>query len=133
MRQEYALNPYPPTHGDVPIPPEIFMHVFLHPGDHLGSMATEMLPKKLSYPLTWCNSINDIHNVPIGWGFYIIEGFDWPLMAWSTVGLVLLVTLLTICWSTMRQDVQGGVGIGQYCLAVLAILSSVMLLCSNTL
>lgn len=126
--QEYTLNPCPPTHGDVPLPPDLFMHVFLDPGDHLGSMAAEMLPKKLRSKLFWDTSVNSVGNAPIGWGFYVIEGVDWFAMTMLVFGVVLFATILTIVWSTVRNDVQGGTGIGQYSIAVLAVLISTVVL-----
>ncbi|CAM1503272.1 Fc.00g080480.m01.CDS01 [Cosmosporella sp. VM-42] len=131
FRQEYAFSPCPPAHGDVPIPPDIFMHAFLDPMDHLGTIATVSLPKKLQCQLRWVSSIHNVHNLPIGWGCYIIEGVHWSLAASYTSIIALAVTILTVCWSATTGDVQGGTGIGQYCVAVLAVLSSAILLSSN--
>ncbi|KAI1749652.1 hypothetical protein F4782DRAFT_512657 [Xylaria castorea] len=132
-RQEYAFSPCPPALGDLPIPPALFMHAFLDPGDHMGSMAVEMLPKKLRRDLSWDDSINNSLNVPVGWGFYIIEGLDWLGVTWCIVITTLAVTLLTILWSALMQDVQGGTGIGQYCIAVLAVMVSAVLLTTEGL
>ncbi|RYP44158.1 hypothetical protein DL768_009352 [Monosporascus sp. mg162] len=121
ISQEYAFSPCPPLLGDVPIPPNIFMHIFLNPGDHLGSMATEMLPKKLRIKLFSDGSINNAFDLPVGWGFYIVEGVDWFLTGWCVISIVLMITVLTVTWSITMQDVQGGTGIGQYCVAVLAV------------
>ncbi|KAL6411015.1 hypothetical protein AUP68_07449 [Ilyonectria robusta] len=92
-----------------------------------------MLPKKLRSKLFWDTSANNVFNAPIGWGFYIIEGVDWLAMTKWVFGFVLLATTFTIAWSTVRNDVQAGTGIGQYCIAVLAVLiSTVVLGYSNT-
>ncbi|KAI1735820.1 hypothetical protein F4680DRAFT_433980 [Xylaria scruposa] len=131
-REEYAFNPCPPMLGDLPIPPALFMHAFLDPGDHMGSMAMEMLPKKLRKELSWDGSLNNPLNVPIGWGFYIIEGLDWLCVTWCIVITTLTVTLVTIFWSALMQDVQGGTGIGQYCIAVLAMIVSAALLATES-
>ncbi|KAI0549590.1 hypothetical protein F4679DRAFT_584307 [Xylaria curta] len=131
-RQEYAFSPCPPILGDLPIPPALFMHAFLDPGDHMGSMAMEMLPKKLRRELSWDASLNNPLNVPIGWGFYIVEGLDWLCVTWCIVITTLTVTLLTIFWSALMQDVQGGTGIGQYCIAVLAMIVSAALLATES-
>lgn len=128
LRGEYAFRPCPPPHGDVPIPPDVFMHVFLDPGDHLGSMAAEMLPKKLHSKLGWDDTINNASNLPVGWGFYIVERVDWVVTAWCIVGIITVVTLLTIVWSTVKRDIQGGTGIGQYCIAALAFLTTAIML-----
>ena len=124
---EYAFNPCPPEHSDVPIDPKVFMHVFTTPGDHLGGMATEMLPKKLHSRLLWDKNVNGVTYLPRGWGFYIVEDIDWALVRWCVSSLVLAVTVLTITWSAVKEDVQGGTGIGQYCMGALAMLFSILL------
>lgn len=127
MREQYLYDPCPPEHGDFPIPPDIFMHIFKYPGDHIG-MATEMLPKKLYSKVCWVNSVHHSRNLPYGWGFYIVEEVDWALVAWWVFGMVILLTTLTIAWSAVTKDVQGGTGIGSYSIAALALLVSVIIL-----
>ena len=128
LNQEYAFSPCPPQIGKLPLPPDIFMHGFLDPGDHFGDMAVEMLPKKLWGPLRWDARQHDRYNVPSGWGFYIIEGINWGMVSW-VAGVVLGgVTVLTVTWSVWAGDVQGGTGLGQYCLSVLTLSVSVWLL-----
>ena len=128
IKQEYAFSPCPPRIGRLPLPPEIFMHGFLDPGDHLGPMAVEMLPKKLWCRLRWDVRANDRYNVPEGWGFYIREGINWPLVSWCTGVALIVVTALTMSWSIWAGDIQGGTGLGQYCLAVLTVSVSAWLL-----
>jgi type II secretory pathway pseudopilin PulG len=81
-----------------------------------------MLPKKLHQKLCWDGAANNMNNLPYGWGFYIIEDVDWVVVAVTVISILFAVTLLTIVWSMAKGDVQGGVGIGQYCVAVLAVL-----------
>ncbi|KAK5663757.1 hypothetical protein OQA88_4188 [Cercophora sp. LCS_1] len=128
LNQEYAFAPCPPLLGDLPMPPDIFMHAFLDAGDHLGPMAVEVLPKKLWRALAWDRRVHDHFNIPQGWGFYIVEGINWPLVQWCAAITLFGVTVLTVCWSVLMTDVQGGTGLGQYCLAVLALSVSVYLL-----
>jgi len=128
FKQEYAFSPCPPRIGKLPLPPDIFMHGFLDPGDHLGPMAVDILPKKLWCQLRWDAQANDRYNVPAGWGFYIVEGINWPLVSWCAAVALLGVTILTVTWSVWTEDVQGGTGLGQYCLAVLTLSVSVWLL-----
>ncbi|KAK0750882.1 hypothetical protein B0T18DRAFT_485608 [Schizothecium vesticola] len=59
IKQEYAFSPCPPRIGKLPLPPDIFMHGFLDPCDHLGPMAVELLPKKLWSQLRWDARAND--------------------------------------------------------------------------
>lgn len=128
IKQEYAFSPCPPRIGKLPLPPDIFMHGFLDPCDHLGPMAVEMLPKKLWSQLRWDVRANDRYNVPAGWGFYIVEGINWSLVSWCTAVALIAVTALTMSWSMWAGDVQGGTGLGQYCLAVLTVTVSAWLL-----
>ena len=86
-----------------------------------------MLPKKLHSQLLWDKNVNGATYLPQGWGFYIVEGIDWAFVRWCVLGLVLAVTILTIVWSAVKEDVQGGTGIGQFCIGALAMLSTVLL------
>lgn len=97
----------------------------------MGFTALNMLPKKLRGELRWDSSVNDAFNLPVGWGFYIAEGFDWLCITWSVVVASLAVTILTIYWSVLMHDVQGGTGIGQYCIGVLAFLVSAVVLANG--
>ena len=74
---EYAFEPCSPTIGNLPISPHFFMHSFYAPKDHTGSLALERLPKKLGVKLSQGNDPNDR---PVGWGIYIIEGYNWKLI-----------------------------------------------------
>ncbi|KAK1751395.1 hypothetical protein QBC47DRAFT_417310 [Echria macrotheca] len=127
-KHQYAFSPCPPRIGPLPLPPNIFMHGFLNPGDHLGPMAVEMLPKKLWSPLRWDAQAHGSFDIPAGWGFYIVEGINWPLVSWCAAVALLGVTVLTVVWSVLAGDVQGGTGLGQYCLAVLTLSVSMWLL-----
>lgn len=118
LEQEYAFQPCPPTIGKLPIPPHTFMHSFQDPGDHTGDLAVRRLPKKLWRKLT-CDK--EQLKAPAGWGIYIVEGYNWRLIS-RCAGIAFLVTfILTIVWSSLKQDVQGGTGIGQYCIAAIAL------------
>lgn len=94
------------------------MHSFRDPGDHTGSLAVERLPKKLRQKLS-CG--NNQLNVPVGWGVYIIEGYNWKLILRGAAGTLFATFLLTVLWSYLKKDVQGGMGIGQYSIAILAL------------
>ncbi|KAK4167659.1 hypothetical protein QBC43DRAFT_135738 [Cladorrhinum sp. PSN259] len=118
-RLEYSFSPCPPLIGPLPMPPEIFMHSFLDPADHFGPMAVSILPKKLDNPLCTA-SMN-----PTGWGFYIVEGINWPLVFWTTVVTLFVITVIALVWIECTGDIQGGMGIGQFCIGVVAVLASV--------
>ncbi len=118
LEQEYAFKPCPPTIGKLPIPPHIFMHSFQDPGDHTGSLAIERLPKKLRQKLS-CG--NNQLNVPVGWGIYIVEGYNWKLIIRCAGSGFLATFILTVIWCLVKKDIQGGTGIGQYSIATIAL------------
>ncbi|TGJ88418.1 hypothetical protein E0Z10_g360 [Xylaria hypoxylon] len=120
-RMEYTLSPYPPRIGTLPIQPHLFMHSFLNPGDHLGGLAVLRLPKKVGRRLKCTTQPRNPLDVPYGWGVYIVEGVDMFLVSLLLAGVLSLVTLAVVLWSMLKGDVQGGTGIGQYALAVVAI------------
>lgn len=128
LQQEYAFSPCPPLNGILPLPADIFMHIFLTPGDHLGDLAAEILPKKLYSGLSWNKDLHSIANRPTGWGYYIVEGIDWLVVAWGSIVAGFGITVLTIAWSLRNGDVQGGTGIGQFCIALIAFWLSVLVL-----
>ena len=72
-----SFEPCRPTIGNLPIQPHVFMHSFHAPEDHTGSLIIEGLPKKLGVELS---RGNDPYNLPVGWGIYIIEGYNWKLI-----------------------------------------------------
>ncbi|KAI0506873.1 hypothetical protein F5B22DRAFT_622376 [Xylaria bambusicola] len=120
-RKEYTLSPYPPPIGRVPIQPHVFMHSFLNPGDHLGGLSVQQLPKKLGRKLKCTTQPRNPLDIPYGWGIYIVEGVNMVLVTLLLVGALALLTLVVLLWSTLRGDVQGGTGIGQYGLAVVTV------------
>ena len=122
---EYAYRPCPPDIGKYPVHPQVFMHSFFEPGDHTGSAVINRLPKKLHGELSCAV---DLGSLPVGWGVYIVEGFNWGLIRIFVVGAVVVTLLLTVIWSTVMQDVQGGTGIGQYSAAIIAIVVTITLL-----
>ncbi|KAL8365591.1 hypothetical protein RB595_004419 [Gaeumannomyces hyphopodioides] len=126
---EYSYRPCPLDIGPYPIDPAIFMHWFLDPGDHADdqSMAVERLPKKLHSSLE-----DDMQSTPggspIGWGIYILEGLNWARIQVLTLVLFLVTFLFSVIWSRTREDIQGGMGIGQYLIALIVAVLPVSLL-----
>lgn len=123
---QYAYRPCPPDIGKLPIHPHLFMHLFLHPGDHLGTLAVERLPKKLNSKLSATN--NSTSNTPVGWGIYIVDGYNWTLIRLLFFCALALCITLGVGWSVFKQDVQGGMGIGSFVVALLVSVLSVCLL-----
>lgn len=136
---EYSYRPCPLDIGPYPIDPSIFMHWFLDPGDHADdpSMAVERLPKKLHSSLeddmmTMGNIGNSGNTAggsgpPIGWGIYIVEGLNWARIQVGVLVLLLATFPLSVIWSSTKEDVQGGMGIGQYLIALIVAVLSVSL------
>jgi hypothetical protein len=98
------------------------MHSFQEPGDHTGSVIVERLPKKLG------ERLSSQQYLSVGWGVYIIEGYNWRLLRKSTIGALFATLFLMLFWSILRKDVQGGVGIGQYSIGVLTLTLSIIVL-----
>ncbi|KAK7959169.1 uncharacterized protein PG986_004023 [Apiospora aurea] len=125
IQREYAFSPCPPLIGPMPIQSHLFMHSFLNPGDHSGSMAVGQLPKKVGRKLRCTGltgQLSDPSTMPFGWGIYIVEGLNTTLVVWLLGAGLLFVFLLTAVWTTVNDDVQSGMGIGQFALAFLALL-----------
>ncbi|KAI0471967.1 hypothetical protein GGR56DRAFT_656319 [Xylariaceae sp. FL0804] len=118
MGQEYTFSPCPPRVGLLPIQQHIFMHSLLNPGDHTGSLAIQRLPKKLKERLSVTAGST---TSPLGWGVYIIEGPDMFLVSMLLAITMFFVLSLVSIWSVLKDDVQGGTGIGQFALAFLAL------------
>ncbi|KAI0970451.1 hypothetical protein F4678DRAFT_436840 [Xylaria arbuscula] len=128
-KKECSFSPCPPRIGSMPIQPHVFMHSFLYPGDHLGELALLQLPKKVGRKLKCSVQPHHPSDVPYGWGIYIVEGPNTVLVSLIMTGVIMLVTLTVLLWSTLRGDVQGGTGIGRYGLAVMATAMAIGALC----
>ena len=131
MKGEYAFNPCPPELKGLPMDPEFFLHLFMTPGCDTGGVAAEVLPKKLYSPLAWNYDIHTASNQPRGWGFYIVEGIDWEFSACFVGVMMTAITVLTMAWSVISDDIQSGTSIGQYCIGGLALLMTVFALASG--
>ncbi|KAI1346171.1 hypothetical protein F5Y01DRAFT_298498 [Xylaria sp. FL0043] len=117
-KREYAFSPCPPRIGTIPIQPHIFMHSFMKPGDHLGDLVLCSLPKRVGRKLKCVTQPLNPLDVPYGWGIYIVEGLNTSRISLLLIAVIFLLTLTVLVWTTLKDDVQGGTGIGQYGLAV---------------
>ncbi|KAK8054626.1 hypothetical protein PG994_009693 [Apiospora phragmitis] len=106
----------------MPIQSHLFMHSFLNPGDHSGRVAVKQLPKKVGRKLACSGPLSDPSAIPFGWGIYIVEGLNTILVVWLLGAGLLSIFLLTTAWTAVNNDAQGGMGIGQFALAFLALL-----------
>lgn len=108
LKNEYRYQPIP-AETIPPIGKNYLMHLYEHP-DHADDkpFCLERIPKKVREQLKLSP-----HQAPglLGWGVYFAEGFDWPKF-WVFGSVVLsLSVLFGACWSTFRQDIQGGFGV----------------------
>ncbi|KAK8859797.1 HET-like protein [Apiospora arundinis] len=125
-KREYAYSPCSPLIGPMPIQSHLFMHSFLNPGDHSRSLAVQQLPKKVGTRLA-CTTDHTNGNTnaiepPFGWGIYIVEGLNVTLIVWLLGAGLLSIFLLATVWATAYNDVQAGMGVGQFALAFLTLL-----------
>jgi hypothetical protein len=102
------------------------MHSFLNPGDHLGGLAIQQLPKKVGRRLKCARQPINSLDLPYGWGVYIVEGLNTSLVSLLLAGILGFVTLAVFLWSALKGDVQGGTGIGQYALAAVGMAVAIL-------
>ncbi|KAK4207981.1 hypothetical protein QBC37DRAFT_297589, partial [Rhypophila decipiens] len=124
---QYEYSPCPPRIGPFPLHPRLFMHSFLHPKDHLGSLGLSRLPKKLHSPLGF-HGDEPAGQQPEGWGIYIVEGYRWSLFRWLGLCATVISTVLSVLWCVVTGDIQGGTGVGNLCMGLLAVVLCVVLL-----
>ena len=108
LKNEYRYQPIP-AETIPPIGKNHLMHLYEHP-DHADDVpfCLERIPKRLREQLQLSP-----HQAPglLGWGVYFAEGFDWPKF-WVFGSVTLILSVLSgVCWSTLRQDIQGGFGV----------------------
>ncbi|KAK8013296.1 hypothetical protein PG991_009567 [Apiospora marii] len=117
LSRQYTFWPCPPVIGGIPIQSHIFMHSFLTPGDHGTTRDFERLPKKLHSKLICSAGATNARQVPMGWGIYIVEDLNTELLAALLLLVLLVVLIITAVWSVYNDDIQGGMGIGQFAIA----------------
>ena len=90
---KYEYSPCPLRIGPFPLHPRLFMHSFLHPKDHLGSLGLPRLPKKLHSPLGFHGDELAAGQQPEGWGIYIVEGLS--------------MVVVQVAWTLRHRDIHG--------------------------
>lgn len=108
LKNEYRYQPIP-AETIPPIGTNHLMHLYEHP-DHADDVpfCLERIPKKIREQLKL--SPHQAPGLP-GWRVYFGEGFNWPKF-WVFGSVILsLSVLFGVCWSTLRQDIQGGFGV----------------------
>ncbi|KAF2493732.1 hypothetical protein BU16DRAFT_53033 [Lophium mytilinum] len=106
---------YDPCPLNPPLPSSIFLHALRHPEYYDGQRLQDRMPKKLQDGIL--GALGSAFS-PIGWGVHIHEGPNKLAIA-IFVSLTLLASLVAAAlWSVLKKDAQGGLGIGQYVVAV---------------
>jgi hypothetical protein len=109
---EYTPRPLVPL---PPMPSEVFLHYLEHEDTDLcltKSVWTPRLPLRLHKRIIECD-------IPIyGWGIYVIEGPNRSVVFWIVITVIFGSILASILWSSLRNDIQGGIGIGTLIIAV---------------
>ena len=97
------LKPLPP------MPPEIFIHYLEHGDGDLNPIRCDWAPR---LPKRIDGRMIDKNGPAYGWGIYIKEGPNREVIFWIVMVTVLSSVLLSVLWSALRNDVQGGSGLG---------------------
>lgn len=121
-KQDYFYDPMP---ADLvpPIGPNILVHMFENP-NHAGVLPDlyKKVPKKLRERLEPCQQ----KGTAMGWGIQFVEGID-TLMFFicGCIGFILCL-LVALTWTIVKDDVQGGFGIGGFLLAFLVFCGGIL-------
>ena len=117
-KDEYHYLPIPPKMVP-PVGEKLMLHYYTSPcSARETGVVLNRIPKKLKERLQTC----PINLTSEGWGIYFLEG--WHLGIIAILGFaILLVASLTflICWSVLKHDVQGAVGIATYIMAFITL------------
>jgi hypothetical protein len=109
---EYTPRPLVPL---PPMPSEVFLHYLEHEDKDLcltKSVWTPRLPLRLHKRIIECD-------IPTyGWGIHVIEGPNRSAVFWIVITAIFGSILASILWSSLRNDIQGGIGIGTLIIAV---------------
>ena len=115
VTKRYEYNPCPLK--PPPMPSHIFLHYLNSSRDYPRSIWSGRLPKKLNESILQSNE-----PLPIGWGILIIEGSNKRAVLWITVVIVILSIFASITWTVMKQDIQGGFGLGAWMVSLPSVL-----------
>ncbi|KAI1464568.1 uncharacterized protein F4812DRAFT_160035 [Daldinia caldariorum] len=113
LRDQYLYDPMP-AHLIPPIGPNMLAHFFENP-THASVLPDlyRRIPKKLRQKLTPCQ----VTGLSVGWGIEFVECVDYFMLFMFGCLCFLACSIVAVLWSTIKQDVQGGVGIGAFIFA----------------
>ncbi|KAK3301760.1 uncharacterized protein B0T15DRAFT_505975 [Chaetomium strumarium] len=95
-----------------PVPANIFLHHLLKPEGHPRRVWCGRLPQKLDRSIH--QSTRDGDTLAFGWGVHIIEGPHKFNILLTMLIILLSTTVVSVTWAGVREDVQGGFGIGAF-------------------
>ena len=106
-KDEYRYRPVP-AEIIPPVGPNHLMHLYHHPEDaETAPVCLEKIPRKLRQPLSVC----PVRGTGLGWGIHFVKGLHLTKL-WATGFVGLLASIaFGVCWSTKRDDIQGGFGV----------------------
>ena len=110
---EYSPRPLEPL---PPMPPEILLHYLDHGEKDLSLYRRTVWSPRLCKRLD--TRIIDSGVPTYGWGIHIIEGPNRQAVFWFVMVTIFSSVLSSILWSTLRNDMQGGTGLGTLIVAL---------------
>ncbi|KAI1804824.1 hypothetical protein F4811DRAFT_518549 [Daldinia bambusicola] len=113
LKDQYLYDPMP-AHLIPPIGPNMLAHFFENP-THASVLPDlyRRIPKKLRQKLTPCQ----VTGLSVGWGIEFVECVDYFMLFMFGCVCFLACSIVAVVWSAIKQDVQGGVGIGAFIFA----------------
>ena len=118
---------YYPCPLEMKYPSHLFMHCFNNPGDHAPFQALNQLPKKLKRELRHHRDQLSTKIEPvIGWGVYIGEGLDWAMITLAFSAGLAFSVVTSIIYGSVKNDVQGGTGLGALMVSIVAIYTTLI-------
>lgn len=98
-----------------PMPPEVFVHYLEHgDGDLSPNRYTWLprLPKRHNHKVVDCGEATE------GWGIHVIEGPNRTAVFWIVMTTISISIIASVLWSTLKGDIQGGMGLGALIVAL---------------
>jgi hypothetical protein len=121
--KEWEYSPRP-LDSLPPMPPEVFIHYLEHGEGELNPLRNiwaPRLPKRLEEKTV----AGDVG--ACGWGVHIVEGPNRAALFWIMLLTILAGVITTVAWSLVRDDAQGGSGLGTLIVALPSVVLAVFL------
>ncbi len=112
-KEGYGYHPCPMN--PPPIPANIFLHHLLHQEGHRRLLWGSRMPKKLYSSIMQTSSADELVT---GWGIHIIEGANKFAVLLSMLVILMASAIFSVTWAVLRDDIQGGFGIGAWLTSV---------------